>query len=325
MTNNILYFPYINVPYNEWTVRSILYWDNFAAIVPSHYVEKPNNLLLEMKELVTNNLVTQIFPNYYIREIENFDENFKKLILEPDFEINIRRSSFKEDNFQYLHTEKFGTEVMTMLVDNGLARKMDREYEETIKEYADWYKVETFTAKLFMSHLAKLIGETDNYIPATDNLDNIVCSVNESENIEIKKIRSKLLEDLMPYPIRPDIEKLANFKENNSELLQSFRNLLERKIIEIVNIQIDKKLQQRYYDLNLDDINCQKKSILEIMNASNLGDVVCGDICGIIGSLPNPFGMVSSIHSSINKKKKEEINPIAYLALIDKQLRNASR
>jgi hypothetical protein len=61
------------------------------------------------------------------------------------------------------------------------------------------------------------------------------------------------------------------------------------------------------------------------MNESKLGDVVCGDICGIIGSFPNPFAVVSSIHSAMNKDKKEEINPIAYLALIDKKLRNASR
>lgn len=34
MSNNALYFPYIEPPRDEWTLRTILYWDRVDSIMP---------------------------------------------------------------------------------------------------------------------------------------------------------------------------------------------------------------------------------------------------------------------------------------------------
>lgn len=31
--NNLLYYPYINVPKTDWLIRALLYYDNIASIV----------------------------------------------------------------------------------------------------------------------------------------------------------------------------------------------------------------------------------------------------------------------------------------------------
>ena len=63
MANNLLYFPYINVPKNSWTIRSILYWDNVGAIVPQIYKERPNKLERDMLNFVQQDLIQQVFPD----------------------------------------------------------------------------------------------------------------------------------------------------------------------------------------------------------------------------------------------------------------------
>lgn len=32
---SLLYYPYINLPQNDWTIRALLYYDNVNAIVPT--------------------------------------------------------------------------------------------------------------------------------------------------------------------------------------------------------------------------------------------------------------------------------------------------
>ena len=32
--NSLLYYPYINLPQNDWTIRALLYYDNVNTIAP---------------------------------------------------------------------------------------------------------------------------------------------------------------------------------------------------------------------------------------------------------------------------------------------------
>lgn len=62
MRNNALYFPYISVPDEKWTIKTLLYWDKLSSIVPMDYIGEPEQLSPFMRELVHGNLVEQIFP-----------------------------------------------------------------------------------------------------------------------------------------------------------------------------------------------------------------------------------------------------------------------
>lgn len=61
--SNLLYYPYINVPRTDWTLRTLLYYDNIGSIVPQEYFYEPERNYDEfMLELVRNELVTPINP-----------------------------------------------------------------------------------------------------------------------------------------------------------------------------------------------------------------------------------------------------------------------
>ena len=36
--NNLLYYPYINLPNTDWAIRALLYYDNISStLIPQHY------------------------------------------------------------------------------------------------------------------------------------------------------------------------------------------------------------------------------------------------------------------------------------------------
>lgn len=75
MRNNALYFPYIDVPNDAWTVKALLYWDKLSSIVPMGHMETPDDMSDFMRELMTEGLVEPVFPGQFIHQIERFDES----------------------------------------------------------------------------------------------------------------------------------------------------------------------------------------------------------------------------------------------------------
>jgi len=80
MSSKALYYPYINLPKKEWTFKTLLYWDSMLSIVPSSYIQNPNNLDPFMLDLVREGLVEQIFPIDFLHKINNYDEIFINFI-----------------------------------------------------------------------------------------------------------------------------------------------------------------------------------------------------------------------------------------------------
>ncbi len=65
MTNKLLYYPYINIPDNSWTIKSILYWDTVGIITPQQYIEEPERYEPFTRSLLECDLVEQIIPYNY--------------------------------------------------------------------------------------------------------------------------------------------------------------------------------------------------------------------------------------------------------------------
>ena len=59
---NLLYYPYINLPDTEWTIRTLLYYDNVSSIVPTQYFHEPERYEPFMREAVQNELITPVNP-----------------------------------------------------------------------------------------------------------------------------------------------------------------------------------------------------------------------------------------------------------------------
>lgn len=63
---NLLYYPYINLPDTEWTIRTLLYYDNVSAIVPAQYFHEPERYEPFMREAVQNELITPVNPRMFL-------------------------------------------------------------------------------------------------------------------------------------------------------------------------------------------------------------------------------------------------------------------
>jgi hypothetical protein len=69
MTDKLLYFPYINLPNTDWTVRTLLYYEKVGSIVPDDFFYAPEkNYDPFMLELVKQELVFPINP---ISQLDN--------------------------------------------------------------------------------------------------------------------------------------------------------------------------------------------------------------------------------------------------------------
>ncbi|MGN6639696.1 MAG: hypothetical protein ACTHJ8_12355 [Mucilaginibacter sp.] len=82
MTNNLLYFPYINLPKTSWTTISMLYRNEVNAIVRDQYRKRPSRLRENMRQLIEAGLATQVFPYEYVYPFPNIDRAFLDLMLQ---------------------------------------------------------------------------------------------------------------------------------------------------------------------------------------------------------------------------------------------------
>jgi len=320
MTDNLLYFPYINVPKTTWTTISVLYWNEVNAIVPDLYKDRPNRLEENMRQLVEAGLVTQVFPYEYVCRIPNFDLAFLNLISTEDFDLPAKQSAFRQGKVSRIHVQKFSENLLGELEERQIVRR----------ENWEWYYVEQHTARLFMTYLATVISKAEGFTPATDKSRNIDFSLNENRFSHYRlATRNKFLNDLMPYPITANPYSLRDFKEIYQDQLRLFRNKLEQIIIEITNIQ-DKETREIYYQLKLKEVLERRDEIFARLDEFNIGKIVFGTIFGLaaagigfdaghplLGSLA--FG--NAVYSALEGYDRHDITrgDFAYLALIDKK------
>ena len=60
--DKLLYYPYINLPETNWTVRVLLYYDEVGSIVPQQYFYAPEEYNPYMRNLIQEGLVNPINP-----------------------------------------------------------------------------------------------------------------------------------------------------------------------------------------------------------------------------------------------------------------------
>jgi len=323
MTDDLLYFPYINMPQTNWTTISVLYWDSIGAIVPDLYKDRPNKLEHNMRELVENELVRQVFPYEYVHQIPNFDQAFINLTDGPDFNLRIRQDAFARGHTSLLHVQKFSDRLLRELEDKRLARRNTWE----------WYLVEQHTARMFMTYLATVISKVEGLTPATDNTRNMDMqpTINRFPYYRLST-RNKFINDLIPYPIVASSLQLRRFKDLHGEQLKAFRNRLEQILVEVTAIQ-DKEPRQHLYNLKLQEITQHRDEIYARLTESRFGKITFGTIFGLIAAgvglhtgnpLLGSFGFGNAVHSAFQGYDRREIlnEDFAYLALIDRKFKD---
>jgi len=328
--NNLLYYPYINLPENTWLTRMLLYYDKIGTITPPIYKRHPNKFMPYTLDLIKEELVIQIFPYEYVHSIERFAESFEEYIDSLGDDLISRRQSFRKQdnpfrpNRMEIHVSKMEP-LCDYLVRNRIAQKVDNE----------WYDVEISTALDFMSYLAAMIGQVDEagFVPVTDELfplNRLVKSISHDARVQSKtrQIRTQLIENLFPAPAQPlEALDILRFKEKHGNKLSEFRNHVENAIINILNIA-DNDLRERRIAL----FNTKaQEDIEEIINAMREhGWIItkCANFYALLSEIPVigvPMKIVREVYNtatgtySPNIKMVKE-TPLLYAAVAQKEL-----
>lgn len=329
--NQILYYPYINIPRTDWSLRTLLYYDQIGSIVPQQYInERGNRYEPFMSDLVNAELVIPINP---INVLDKPWEVMRPFIEYMNRERNRERNNVKlsrrgqyslihEDKLggERIHAEKFDREVFYSLEQIGLARR-DRD---------DWYIVERRTANKLMKFLATIIGAKLNMLPTTDQINDWSLY---KKTIPQQKKRDKILSSLIPFPTEINLPKLKKFKKKHSKLLVEFKNRVEQ-------IVFDRSLIEGtdLYNLKLEELLIQKEELTTKMNESHFMDILFITVLGTIGAFESLTavettdaiirglpGFASAVYAALRIEKAENVSNqggMKYLALMDKRIRN---
>lgn len=329
--SKLLYYPYINLPRTDWTLRTLLYYDNIGSIVPREYFYDPERNYDEfMLELVRSELVTPIDPiNTFDNPWEEVTRPFLQLVENDQEKLRTAQNRFRQglrgnmhiDKFSKanIHADKFDENIFYGLEQLGLAEKTD----------GRWYSVEQRTANDLMHFLATLISAKTDRLPTTDYIRPFY---NRQTFNQERRKREKILTSLIPFPDEIDMRKLLKFKEKHSGILKSFRTRVEQIVLDPNIIEGTPLFEQ-----HLAELLQRKEELTARMNESQFNRILFGTVCGligayqgmatasttgaIIGGLP---GFTNAVYSALQIERAENIfdqSGLKYLALADKRLR----
>ena len=92
--NSLLYYPYINLPKNNWTIRALLYYDNVNSIVPEQYFNEPERYDPFMQEAILQELITPVNPMYVLDNPHEISIKFIEYLSAKNDVIERRRRFF---------------------------------------------------------------------------------------------------------------------------------------------------------------------------------------------------------------------------------------
>ncbi|WP_199119925.1 kinase [Pedobacter sp. ASV28] len=340
MADHLLYFPYINLPENNWTFRSLLYYDTISAIVPSDHVHNPNLLDPFMRELVRENLVIPLDPMETLDRPGHLTKPFMDFIQAPGYGINLKRQNFNNQQQgsqrPYGHTfsghhepslisrEKFNADLMYNLQKLGLARP----------HHDNFYEVEKTTANYLMSYLSNIVADKLELLPVTDigfKRPSFMLSYKKKpidEQVTIR--RNTALAKIMPGPAYIELAQLLDFKIKYQNELRVFRNVIEQ-------IALDDRYDNEELMRNrVEELNQYKELLTARMTESNWKDIVFNTVFGLInavigistvgnlkGAILGAPGFINSVYSALKLENPEKIydtTGMKYLALVHKKL-----
>ena len=334
---NLLYYPWINVPNSDWTNRALLYYETIGCIIPSRYNEEPKRFENHMRELVRENLVIPLNPSEIISDPWQITKPFIEYVESKDFDLKKRRAKFSKGSKGRIHREKFSKapqihidkfdrEVFYRLEHAGLAEKRDDE----------WYNVEKSTANELMAYISTIIAEKLNCRPMSDKVRRFIphSRMSKKDFKEIKIQQSKreiILNEIIPFPENIDFTKLRKFKEEHYDLLDSFRNK-----VELIALNPSIEIETEFFNEKIKELTIGKRELTAKMNESNFGNIFFGSICGAASAalaFSAGFGwlglpaFVNAIHSALKIETAENVpnqNGMKYLALMDKRISKTS-
>jgi hypothetical protein len=119
---NLLYYPYINIPNTDWTARVLLYYDQVGSIVPQSFFYEPDNYDPFMKKMVRNELIRPIDPMGVLDSPSEVSKPFIQYVNSKEFKLKKRLESFNHARFGRIQKDNFSVKGVKFTTKN-LIRK----------------------------------------------------------------------------------------------------------------------------------------------------------------------------------------------------------
>ena len=324
MSNNALYYPYINLPQDAWSARTLLYWDGLATIVPMDHLYRPEQLSQFMRGLLSEGLVKQVVPGVDLYACPGFSDHFIEYLEARHRSVNFKTLTPQPLRYTRIHAEKLNS-ITDYLVEHELASQVDY----------TWYNVREDVARDFMFYLAVTLGSLDHIdaVPVTDGWALPGRSPSPStirRSPHVRKAREVVLEHLLPTPVEGfSVQQLAQFKHRYGHLLPRFRLAVEQHCIQMAGVTCAEERLERTR-LFIGDCQEQIKEIGSAMKPS-FGRIICtslipmiasglsysgedglqGKAVAALGIIPVAFEVVSQIRAARGAHLRQ---PLAYVA-----------
>jgi hypothetical protein len=225
-----LYYPTMNVPESPWLMRTLLYWDQVASIVPeamqAEVSEHPfTHRLLNLGQLVL------IDPSEALAKPGVEDDIHQALDIMGRLNPHRSEDAHLLSSNSGLRNEKMLYSVRLRLEELGYVRSSNLD---------DWLRVDNSIAGWYMGLLAGIIAgsyQRDNENSVVRPVTGSHAELNSFLNVPNNKVASgyvcRVIHDVLPSPLRPlDPEEIAEFKEAHGEELRRLRNWVDKKILE---------------------------------------------------------------------------------------------
>lgn len=259
MKDNILYYPTIDIPNENWLRNAIIYWDEVSSIVPMDIDNQslipinPNIQFLKdegiFRPIRPEKLiyeggwdVLERFNSEFINSLDDYMDSFNRRM--PKYSrihnrkisraTKIHQDKIRQPENYKVHNNKISMNLLDVLDDRDLINKESRDNE--------WIEMNSDVALIYMSILAKYLAEIDNERTTVGTDTEIFENINFiNAKIENRKISfESSLDNILPTPrANVPFETIVNFKKQRKDELLRFRNEIqdfEKKLSEAEDI-----------------------------------------------------------------------------------------
>jgi hypothetical protein len=242
LNRTILYYPTINIPSNDWLKNAVLYWDEVSSIVPREWRDD-NSISLsdDIELLMDEGLFRPIHPGQLLRNptswqaVDDMTEEFISIVKSEHFKRILQR---RKISLSRIHAEKI---TKSRLVGKGSRVHLDKTNDRIImflreerlaipnKSSWQWFQVESVTALLYMSLLAKYIAAADTHhtVIGTDLQVYEKLNFRQTRYGEGIGIINCNFNGLIPSPAKTtSMKDIVKFKRKRKANLMAFRRFL---------------------------------------------------------------------------------------------------
>ncbi|PZR02607.1 MAG: hypothetical protein DI539_27510, partial [Flavobacterium psychrophilum] len=242
LKRTILYYPTINIPSQDWLKNAVLYWDEVSSIVPHDWRhDKTISVSGDIDLLQGEGLFRPIHPDQLLQNrgswqaVHDMTDEFKSTVKSEHFKSILDRRRF---SLSRIHNEKISK---SNLIGKGARLHLDKtnyEIAEFLKRKKlaiqnndnwQWFLVESTTALLYMSLLAKYIAATDRQhtVVGTDLRIYEKLNFQQSQRGEGINVINCNFKGLIPSPARgTSMNDIVKFKRKRQDNLIAFRRFL---------------------------------------------------------------------------------------------------